>query len=372
MGRVTSNMSSSPETSSAALDDQRGDAHRFAWVALTVAGVLLALFYMQQFSGLIGPVFFALNLVVTAYPVQTWLIRKGTPGWLATIVMGMTMMVLLLVVIAAVSWAVGAMGREIPNYSTQFYDWLQAITDFLARFGFDSAMMVEQVRKIDPNSVANLVSSVVSGASGLVGIVVVIVTCLIFMVMDASSFSRRIKLAEALQPRTVDGLLKFSAGVRRYWLVTTVFGLIVALLDGVVLLVLDVPLLMVWILISFVTNYVPNIGFIIGLVPAALMALFANGWQSAVALIVAYSVLNFVVQSIIQPRFTGESVGVTPTISFLSLLLWGTVLGGLGTLLALPMTMLVKTLLIDMDPKSRWVNTFLASDPKEALSDDHM
>ena len=341
-------------------------------MALTVAGALVALYYMQQYSGLIGPVFFALNLVITAYPVQTWLIRKGAPSWLATIVMGMTMMVLLLVVIAAVSWAVGAMGREIPKYSTQFYDWLQAGIDFLARFGFDSAMLMEQVRKIDQNSNANVISSVVSGASGIVGIIVVIVTCLIFMVMDASGFSARIMMAEALRPRTVAGLLKFSVGVRRYWLVTTVFGLVVALLDGVVLQVLDVPLVLVWILISFVTNYIPNIGFIIGLLPAALMALFANGWKSALALIVAYSVLNFVMQSIIQPRFTGESVGVTPTISFLSLLLWGTVLGGLGTLLALPMTMLVKTLLIDMDPKSRWVNSFLASDPKGALVDERL
>jgi len=79
-----------------------------------------------------------------------------------------------------------------------------------------------------------------------------------------------------------------------------------------------------------------------------------------------YSVLNFVIQSIIQPRFAGESVGVTPTVSFVSLLLWAAVLGGMGTLLALPMTLLVKSLVIDADPRARWVNALIASDPKDA------
>jgi len=122
----------------------------------------------------------------------------------------------------------------------------------------------------------------------------------------------------------------------------------------------------VWAIFSFLTNYIPNIGFVIGLIPPALVALFANGWQTAVLVIVMYSVLNFVIQSIIQPRFAGESVGVTPTVSFVSLLLWAAVLGGMGTLLALPMTLLVKSLVIDADPRARWVNALIASDPKDA------
>jgi predicted PurR-regulated permease PerM len=104
------------------------------------------------------------------------------------------------------------------------------------------------------------------------------------------------------------------------------------------------------------------VGFVIGLIPPALLALVDQGWVAAVWVIVAFSVLNFVIQSIIQPKFTGESVGVTPFISFLSLLFWYWVLGALGALLALPATLLLKAFLVDADPKARWVNNLIASD----------
>ena len=186
------------------------------------------------------------------------------------------------------------------------------------------------------------------------------------MAMDTPGLDKRMRLLDQNRSRISVAIGSFARGVRRYWLVTTVFGLIVAVFDGIALAIMGVPLAIVWAIFSFLTNYIPNIGFVIGLIPPALVALFANGWQTAVLVIVMYSVLNFVIQSIIQPRFAGESVGVTPTVSFVSLLLWAAVLGGMGTLLALPMTLLVKSLVIDADPRARWVNALIASDPKDA------
>ncbi|MDU3569079.1 MAG: AI-2E family transporter, partial [Cutibacterium avidum] len=155
-----------------------------------------------------------------------------------------------------------------------------------------------------------------------------------------------------------------------YWLVTTVFGLIVALFDWAALLIIGVPLAGVWALFSFLTNYIPNIGFIIGVIPPALLALFGDGWVAALAVIIAYSVLNFVIQSIIQPKFAGDAVGLTPTMSFVSLLLWGWVFGALGTLIALPCSLLVKATLIDHDPGARWANALISSRPTEGLEDN--
>ena len=91
------------------------------------------------------------------------------------------------------------------------------------------------------------------------------------------------------------------------------------------------------------------------------MALLEGSWWDAFWVVVAYLTLNFVIQSIIQPKFTGESVGVTPFISFLSLLFWYWVLGPLGALLALPATLLVKALLVDADPRARWINLLISS-----------
>ncbi len=139
------------------------------------------------------------------------------------------------------------------------------------------------------------------------------------------------------------------------------FGLIVAALDWGVLVVIGVPLPFVWALLSFLTNYIPNVGFVIGVIPPALIAMFDKGWVSAVVVIVAYIVLNFVVQSIIQPKIAGDAVGLTATVSFLSLFLWTYVFGALGALIAFPCSLLVKSLLIDTDPSLRWLDALIAS-----------
>ena len=80
--------------------------------------------------------------------------------------------------------------------------------------------------------------------------------------------------------------------------------------------------------------------------------------------IVIYSVVNFVIQGILQPKFTGDAVGINATTAFLSLVFWAYVFGALGALLAIPFTLLVKTLLIDRDPKTRWINPFISSSPR--------
>jgi len=115
-----------------------------------------------------------------------------------------------------------------------------------------------------------------------------------------------------------------------------VFGLIVALVDVAALYWLDVSLPWLWGLLSFITNYIPNIGFVLGLVPPALLVLLQGGVGQAVFVVVAYSVINLVIQSLIQPKFVGDAVGLSVTLTFLSLVFWTFVIGPLGALLAVP------------------------------------
>src|SRR5699024_325833 len=138
--------------------------------------------------------------------------------------------------------------------------------------------------------------------------------------------------------------------------------------DVIALAIIDVPLIWVWGVLAFLTNYIPNIEFVIVLIPPALLALVDSGRQSAEWVIIADSVLNFVIQAFIQRKVPSESVGVTPLVAFFSLLLWVWVLRWLGALLALPATLLLKALLVDADPRSKWVNIHLASDPDTGRS----
>ena len=348
-----------------------GKLPTYVVVMLGVAVTLVTLFLMQQFSSVVAPVFMALNLVIAAYPIHRWLVSKGTPAWLAACVMALAVIVILLAAVAALVWSVSSLVSELQKYSAQYLEIYHNTTQFLARFGINvnTTGFSDIFNVINPSTITGAITTVLSSASGILGVVAVILASLIFLAMDAPSMHRRVRIATVVQPHLGRALDDFTGGVRKYWIVTTIFGLIIAILDGVALWILGVPLPLVWAVLSFITNYIPTVGFFIGLAPPALLALFVSGWKVALIVIIVYCVLNFVVQTIIQPRVAGESVGLSVTISFFSLLLWGFVLGPLGTLLALPMTLLVKALLVDCDPKARWVNALIDSEPGDALDE---
>lgn len=349
------------ESNSWTRQQSRQGIPRIVLVMLGLAGALVALRELQELSSLVAPVFFALNLMITAYPLQRLLVRWGAPKWLGSIVAGSAVLLALGLIIFGLSYGVAAMVGELPKYTDQFTALYDQSLAWLARLGFDETVLVKALKGIDPNSVVSVVTGVLSNASGVATLMVVILTTLIFMVMDATEIEDRMAAAARTHPGFVQGLQLFAQGIRKYWLVSTVFGLVVAVVDYVILIGVGVPLALVWALFSFLTNYIPNIGFVIGVIPPALLALVDGGWKPALIVVVAYSLVNFGIQSIIQPRVAGDAVGLTPTLSFLSLLLWGYVFGGLGALIALPLSLLVKAMLVDIDKDTRWANTLISS-----------
>ena len=113
-----------------------------------------------------------------------------------------------------------------------------------------------------------------------------------------------------------------------------------------------------------VTNYIPNVGFLLGLLPPTLIALLNGGPGDSIAVVESYALINVIIQTLIQPRFTGDAVGITGTVAFLSLIFWAYLLGVLGALLAVPATLLVKALLVDHSESSRWVGALINSSPR--------
>lgn len=339
-------------------------------VLLTLAAAWLGLSFLHELSSVIAPLFFALNLLITAYPIHTWLVKHKCPRWISATSAGTVVVIVLAAGMAGMVWSVAAMINQLQSYIPQMEKTYTQLLNWSTQLGYSQEVITEKLKKIDPQQVMSVVTSLASDTTSVVTMIVVILTGMIFMVMDTPQMHDRLRLAGKRKPDVVIALESFASGIRKYWLVTTVFGLIVALFDWAALLIIGVPLAGVWALFSFLTNYIPNIGFIIGVIPPALLALFGGGWVAALAVIIAYSVLNFVIQSIIQPKFAGDAVGLTPTMSFVSLLLWGWVFGALGTLIALPCSLLVKATLIDHDPGARWANALISSRPTEGLEDN--
>ena len=127
--------------------------------------------------------------------------------------------------------------------------------------------------------------------------------------------------------------------------------------------ILGIPAAGLWALLAFITNYVPNVGFIIGLIPPALLGLVVGGPTKMIEVIVLYCVLNLIIQSVIQPKVVGDAVGLTTTMSFLSLIIWAYLLGPLGAILAVPASLLFKAVLLDVDRPRAGCNCSSATNP---------
>lgn len=339
-------------------------ARTLSLLGVVVLGII-GLVALQQVAPFVTPVFLGLNLVLAIAPLMHWMIRRGVHRVLAAIASALLMYALLGVFIWLLVWSVAMLVRELPKYGAQFNQLYDTALRFLADLGITQDQLSHQLQgALSPSAVAGAAQQLASNVGGVMSLVTTMLVVIFFLFFDAMSFEPRMRRIRLVKPSVGRAFDTFSSGVGRYWVVTTVFGLIVAVLDVVALEILAVPLALVWGVFSFLTNYIPNIGFVIGMIPPVLMALLANGWVNALIVLVVWSVINFVIQSLIQPKVAGDAVGVTPTVSFLSLLVWAFALGPVGALLALPATLLVKAVLIDADPRLRWVGFLIDARPK--------
>lgn len=340
-------------------EDPQGEAAglpRGLLVLLTIAAGIVAVAGLRAFAGTVGPMFLAVVVVVVMFPIQGALTRRGAPGWLAMAALLLASFGVIVVIFGSVAWAAVELVQLLSGdtYESQLSEAQADLADLAEEFGVTGADLDSIVEGIDVGSAAGQLTSALSGVIGVLGTLSLLILMLLFVVMDAGKFSRTLDSIVTDKPDFVAALRNFASATRSYFVVATVFGLIVAIFDVVALLALGIPLALVWGVLSFITNYIPNVGFVIGLIPPALLAFFEGGWELSLWVIVIYTVINVVIQSVIQPKFVGDAVGLSVTLTFVSLMFWSWVIGPLGALLAVPLTLFVKVLLVDIDPTTRW------------------
>lgn len=331
-------------------------------VLLTVAAAMIVVAGLKSFASSIGPMFLALIVVVVVSPVYHWLRRLGVGPVLATTGLAVTAYGVLFVMLAALIWTVTRLVQLLTSdfYTTKLSETQADIEEWLARLGYTRDDLGDAFADVDLTSVAGQVTSALSSLLGITSAIGLILISMLFMVMDTGAFSSNLAEINDERPHIVEALQGFARRTRSYFVVSTLFGLIVAALDVVALMILGIPLPFVWGVLSLITNYIPNVGFVLGLVPPATLAFFEGGWQLSVWVIVTYTAINVIIQSAIQPKIVGDAVGLSATLTFVSLIFWGWVLGPLGALLAVPMTLFSKAMLIDVDPATRWTEPLIA------------
>ncbi|PVZ05395.1 AI-2E family transporter [Actinomycetospora cinnamomea] len=334
---------------------------RALMLLLGAAAIVITIAGLQAGAWLIAPILLALVVVIAVSPIQGWMRRRGLPAWSTVL----ALLVVIFGVILGLVWvllaSVGQLVALLPQYADRIQQLTASVSTALTRAGFDPAQARQTASSADLGQILGAVGGVLSGLSGALTSIVFILALLLFLVAEANGTARRLDDIGADRPHMVSALQGFARGTRRYLVVTAVFGLIVAVLDSIALAIMGIPLVVLWGLLSFITNFIPNIGFVIGVIPPAVLGLLIGGWQTGLAVVGVYIILNALVQSVIQPRFTGDAVGLSTVVTFVALLFWAWVLGPLGALLAIPATLLIKAVLVDCDPSARWVEALIGS-----------
>ena len=333
------------------------------FAVLLVAGMIVICAGLQSAASIVAPVFLVITLVITVAPLRTLLVNRRWPSWLASAVTLLAIYLLIALILGSVVFAVVRLVETLPRYASAFAEILDSLLAITEGLGFGQQQIQQLASSVQPSSLAGPAQSLLSGVSGGLSLLVLIITIVIFLAFESGTMSERLAVIRETRPHIADGMVNFGQRVRKYWIVTTVFGFIVAVLDVIGLMIIGVPLYLTWGVLAFVTNYIPNIGFILGVIPPALIALLEGGVGSALAVVAVYTVINIVVQTIIQPRFTGDAVGISAAVAFASLIFWAYVLGTLGALLAIPATLFVKSLLLDNSVPASWVNALVTSSP---------
>ena len=328
----------------------------FAAAVVAVGGV-------YAMSGIIGPAFLALMLTVAAQPLRERLTLWGLPGWAGGLVTAVVIYAVLLSLTVAMVVAGARFATILPSYQSDLGRVVRDAVAWAEDWGVSQQQVQELVEALDLGRMVGWVGDVIGGLVGVASSLIFVVTLVLFMAVDGGRFPATLRALPQERHHLAAALRSFAVGTRTYLLVSTVFGLIVAVIDTVALIWIGVPGAVLWGLLAFITNYIPNIGFVIGVIPPAVIGLLEGGPRMMVLVLVTYSVINVVIQSVIQPKVVGDSVGLSSTVTMLSLVFWAVTLGPLGALLAVPLTLLAKALLVDADPRTRWVAPLLSGAP---------
>jgi AI-2 transport protein TqsA len=327
---------------------------RGALVLLVAACLTVTLAGVRAVADIVGPAALALVLVITVHPVRRRLVRRGLPEWLVSLIVVVSVYLLLLAVTISLAYSIGQLAVLVPDYAADIDSTVADIGSWLQDRGVGQDQVEAMAGALDVGGLVGVASDVFGAVLGLASDLFFIVTLVLFMAFDSRATQGALDHLRATRSDLVQALHSFAHATRTYMGVAAGFGLIVAVIDGVALWLMGVPGALVWAVLAFVTNFIPNIGFVIGVIPPAVIGLLEGGPGLMLGVLAVYSGINVVIQSIIQPRYVGDAVGLTPTITMLSLVFWAWLIGPMGALLAVPLSLLARALLVEADPGARW------------------
>lgn len=336
---------------------------------LALAGTAIIIFAMRASASILSQFLLAGIIGISVLPFTRWLIRKGVAIWLALACTILLVMLGVFGLIALIGVSLTNLIATLPQYQQNLQDLLATAERALDSIGVSQSQLQTVLDEINPGSVVSLIASFLSSIlSGLSGLLVMLMV-LIFFILGAPLLNQ--KITNRLDSDSP--ILRRSRGLihdlRHYVSITTWINFLVAVVNTIFLLILGVDFAVLWGVLSFLMGYIPNIGFWIALIPPFLLALLQLGVFQALIVLIGYIIINGGVQNFLQPKLMGTGLNLSTLVVTLSLFFWGWVLGPMGALLAVPLTMIVKEVFLDAYSDTRGLADLMSGNMPSAESE---
>lgn len=354
---------------------------------IMLACAVIILFGMKYAADLITPILLAFVLAQIFLPMEIWLIKKGWKPWLALI---LTLLVMLFVVgilasvtVASVSQFIG----QIPEYQVGIENTINDLVVWFNNISFDNIQLpfelpegyeiptinldpasLFSLESIDLSAIFNFSTDLLGNMVGAIGSAVadwiVIAMLVAFMLADFHNLEERLGRAFKNSSQ-VETIIKMTRSLRKYVSLTTYIGVLTGVINTVFLMIMGVDFPILWGLLGFLMNYIPNIGIWISIIPPAILAFLEFGWQYGLLVVIGFTIINNVLENVFKPKMMGDNLNISPLFILLSLVLWSFVLGPMGTILAIPMTLIISSLVLESSMETQWLAVLMASTRSE-------
>ena len=328
---------------------------------IVVAAVLIIIAAMKASAAFIVPFLLAAFIAIICFPLMCKLQSKGLPKGLS-----LTLVMLLLISAGlALTYLIGSsvtdFSRMMPMYQQKISTEWGTVLTWLNDHGISVTEAIQDM--INPAAAVGLISSILKGFGNVLTNSFLIILTVIFILMEAAGLAQKFGYlpGEGAGSGEAKGKMVskvFVEKLRSYMSMKTIISMVTGIIIGSSLWLIGVDYPILWAILAFMLNFVPNIGSIIAAVPAVLLTIVQLGFSSALLVASVFVVVNIIIGSFIEPKYMGRGLGLSTLIVFVSLIFWGWVLGPVGMLLSVPLTITAK-LALDSDPDTEWLGHLL-------------
>jgi AI-2 transport protein TqsA len=326
-------------------------------ILITAALFVIVVAGMRAAASIINPFLLSVFLATLCAPPLFWLQRQGVPNGLAVsaIILGLLVVALLLMIF--VGRSLNTLSQQLPVYQERLSETMSQVFAWLNSLGLDMTKL-PLTEYVTPGRIMSLVSYGLSIFRVLFTNMFLILLYVLFILLETSGFSRKLQAALYDPERTLSHFKAMTANINRYMGFKALFSLATGVSLWGLMALIGVDFAGTWGLLAFVLNFIPAIGSFIAAIPAILWALVQLGLPSALLTLLAFLVVNVIIGSILEPKFMGNKLGLSTLVVFLSLIFWGWVLGPIGMVLSVPLTMIAKIALATNED-TRWIAVML-------------